>query len=209
MNENDEMNSIYSWPVIIVAFIFFWPVGIFLLIKRLSFNKNINGIIGRIFNILGIAPYAIAGIGIIACLMEGFGKDDIILISMFALIGYCLRRVGKSYIKESEIIEQYKSIIYSGNVRTINEIANITGKSVETVEKELQKYISKGYIPGAYINMVTKEIVLSKDMNIINQNKENVKRIKAKVVICNCCGAKNIVEIEDAKCEYCKMPLEN
>ena len=44
MNENGTIKFIYTWPMIILAIFLFWPVGIFLMIKRISINKNARNI---------------------------------------------------------------------------------------------------------------------------------------------------------------------
>lgn len=40
MNEQGKISFIYSWPAIILALWLFWPVGIFLIIKRVSIDKK-------------------------------------------------------------------------------------------------------------------------------------------------------------------------
>ena len=40
MNEKGKISGLYSWPVIILALCIFWPVGIFLIIKRVSVDKK-------------------------------------------------------------------------------------------------------------------------------------------------------------------------
>ena len=42
MNENGTVKLIYSWPMIILVLFLFWPVGIFLLIKRISIDKSVK-----------------------------------------------------------------------------------------------------------------------------------------------------------------------
>ena len=40
MNENGKVGCLYSWPMIIIALCVFWPVGIFLIVKRVSVDKK-------------------------------------------------------------------------------------------------------------------------------------------------------------------------
>lgn len=39
-NNSDRINPIYTWPVIIIAIILFWPVGIYLIYKRTQINRK-------------------------------------------------------------------------------------------------------------------------------------------------------------------------
>lgn len=39
--DSDRINPIYTWPVIIIAIILFWPVGIYLIYKRTQTNKKV------------------------------------------------------------------------------------------------------------------------------------------------------------------------
>lgn len=38
--DSDRINSMYTWPVIIIAIILFWPIGIYLIYKRTQTNKK-------------------------------------------------------------------------------------------------------------------------------------------------------------------------
>ncbi len=40
MNENGKVGFWYSWPVIILVLCLFWPVGVFLIIKRVSKDRK-------------------------------------------------------------------------------------------------------------------------------------------------------------------------
>ena len=51
MKENGKIGGLYSWPVIILAFCIFWPVGLFLLIKRISLDKPYVSIIVPVYNV--------------------------------------------------------------------------------------------------------------------------------------------------------------
>ena len=40
MSENEKTGCLYSWPVIILVLCCCWPVGVFLIIKRVSRDKK-------------------------------------------------------------------------------------------------------------------------------------------------------------------------
>ena len=124
MNENQKIGCLYSWPTIIIALCVFWPVGVYLIIKRVSVDKKTAMGAGKLIGGIGIASYCIAGIGFIACLSDGFGSDDIGLILFFGIAGFVLQKVSNKIKKDAEDVKKYLSVIINGNERQIDVIAS-------------------------------------------------------------------------------------
>lgn len=210
MNEKGKISGLYSWPVIILALCIFWPVGIFLIIKRVSVDKKTAMGAGKLIGSIGIASYCIAGIGFIACLSDGFGSDDIGMILFFGIAGFALQKVSQKIKREAEDVKKYLSVIVNGNERQIDVIASSMGKSYDVAKNDIQKLINKGYLKNAYINEGTREIVLP---NIIQEpsgdmtNTSSVN-VETKIIACPCCGANNTVVGDMGECEYCGSPLK-
>lgn len=210
MNEKGKISGLYSWPVIILALCIFWPVGIFLIIKRVSVDKKTAMGAGKLIGGIGIASYCIAGIGFIACLSDGFGSDDIGMILFFGIAGFALQKVSQKIKREAEDVKKYLSVIVNGNERQIDVIASSMGKSYDVAKNDIQKLINKGYLKNAYINEGTREIVLP---NIIQEpsgdmtNTSSVN-VETKIIACPCCGANNTVVGDMGECEYCGSPLK-
>ena len=210
MNEKCKISGLYSWPVIILALCIFWPVGIFLIIKRVSVDKKTAMGAGKLIGGIGIASYCIAGIGFIACLSDGFGSDDIGMILFFGIAGFALQKVSQKIKSEAEDVKKYLSVIVNGNERQIDVIASSMGKSYDVAKNDIQKLINKGYLKNAYINEGTREIVLP---NIIQEpsgdmtNTSSVN-VETKIIACPCCGANNTVVGDMGECEYCGSPLK-
>lgn len=210
MNENGKISGLYSWPVIILALCFFWPVGIFLIIKRVSVDKKTAMDAGRLIGGIGIASYCIAGIGFIACLSDGFGSDDIGIILFFGIAGFALQKLSKKIKREAEDVRKYLSVIVNGNARQIDAIAFSMGKSYDVAKNDIQKLISKGYLKNAYINEGTREVILQgtaceESGNMMNTTSVNVE---TKIIACPCCGANNTIVGNIGECEYCGSPLK-
>lgn len=224
MKTNGKISAWYSWPVIIIMLCIFWPVGLFLLIKRLSLDKKASLTAGKVVGILGGCCYAFAILGIIACSSSGFDSDDVGFILFFAIAGFALRRVSKKTKKEAESVKQYLAIIVNGHVRQLDSIAATTGKSYDVVRADIQKMINKGYLKNAYINEGTRELVLPDlapatptavpaannsdyipvQVPAVNAPAQPVGRM----VSCPCCGANNTIYGASGECEYCGSPLE-
>lgn len=210
MNEKGKISGLYSWPVIILALCIFWPVGIFLIIKRVSVDKKTAMGAGKLIGGIGIASYCIAGIGFIACLSDGFGSDDIGMILFFGIAGFALQKVSQKIKREAEDVKKYLSVIVNGNERQIDVIASSMGKSYDVAKNDIQKLINKGYLKNAYINEGTREIVLP---NIIQEQSGEMTNassvnVETKIVACPCCGANNTVVGDMGECEYCGSPLK-
>lgn len=218
MKENGKISGLYSWPVIILALCIFWPVGLFLLIKRVSVDKKTAMSVGKLIGIFGGVSYGIAVIGIIACISDGFTSDDVTMILFFGIAGFALRRAAKKIKAEAESVKQYLAIIINGNVRQLDNIAATTGKSYDAVKADIQKMIKKGYLKNAYINENTREVVLpvaiptSPVANPVFANPLQPvaapAQPQAKIVACPCCGANNTIYGASGECEYCGSPIK-
>lgn len=210
MNEKGKISGLYSWPVIILALCIFWPVGIFLIIKRVSVDKKTAMGAGKLIGGIGIASYCIAGIGLIACISDGFGSDDIMMILFFGIAGFVLQKVSKKIKRDAEDVKKYLSVIVNGNERQIDVIASSMSKSYDVAKNDIQKLINKGYLKNAYINEGTREIVLP---NIIQEQSGDMTNtssanVETKIIACPCCGANNTIVGDMGECEYCGSPLK-
>lgn len=217
MNENGKNSILYSWPVIILALCIFWPVGLFLLIKRVSIDKKVALTVGKLLGGLGIASYAIAALGLVVSIGEGFDSTDITMILFFGIAGFVFQRVAKKIKTDEENVKQYLTIIVNGNVRQLDSIAATTGRSYAVVKADIQKMIKKGYLKNAYINENTREVVLptgapssseNSDFTNANQSASAPTQPQVKVVVCPCCGANNTIYGTTGECEYCGSPIE-
>ena len=212
MNNNGKVSFWYSWPVIILALCFFWPVGVFLIIKRVSTDRKTAMGAGKLIGGLGIASYCIAALGLLVCISDGFAGEDVVMILFFGAAGFALRKVAKKIKTEAENVKQYLSIIINGNVCQLDTIASTTGKSYDVVHKDVKKMIEKGYLKNAYIDEGSREVVLPNSapapQNTVNATAVNATPVQSKIVACPCCGANNTIYGDMGECEYCGSPLK-
>ncbi len=211
MNEKGKISGLYSWPVIILALCFFWPIGILLLMKRVSVDKKAAMSVGRLISGIGIASYFIAAVMFIACLSDGFGSDDIGIILFFGIAGFALRKVSRKVKKDAENVKKYLSVIINGNERQIDAIASSMGKTYDTAKNDIQKMIDKGYLKNAYINEGTREVVLPNNniqAYVGMAANTTANNITPRIVSCPCCGANNTIIGDMGECEYCGSPLK-
>ena len=210
---NNKISGIYSWPVIILALIFFWPLGLFLIIKRTSVDKKAAMASGKLIKGLGIASCCMAALGFLVCLSDGFDGTDVGMIIFFAAAGAALLYLANKIKKEADSVKQYLNIIVNGGERQLDSVAAATGKQYDVVKKDVQKMIDKGFLKNAYINENTREVVLPSvapaNTNVGQPtNTGTPTAVQTRVVACPCCGANNTVSGTLGECEYCGTPLK-
>lgn len=212
-NKNNNLGCLYSSPVIIIALICFWPVGLFLIIKRASVDKKTAMASGKLIKALGIASCCMAALGFLVCLSDGFDGTDVGMIIFFAAAGAALLYLANKIKKEADSVKLYLNIIVNGGERQLDSVAAATGKQYDVVKKDVQKMIDKGFLKNAYINENTREVVLpSAAPTNANAgqpiNNAAPAAVQTRVIACPCCGANNTVSGDIGECEYCGTPLK-
>ena len=212
-NKNNNLGCLYSWPVIIIALICFWPVGLFLIIKRASVDKKTAMASGKLIKGLGIASCCMAALGFLVCLSDGFDGTDVGMIIFFAAAGAALLYLANKIKKDADSVKLYLNIIVNGGERQLDSVAAATGKQYDVVKKDVQKMIDKGFLKNAYINENTREVVLPSaapaNVNVAQPTGGAAPAtVQTRVIACPCCGANNTISGDIGECEYCGTPLE-
>ena len=211
MNDN-KLSFLYSWPAIIIAFFVFWPVGLFLLFKRVANDKKTAMGAAKLIRGIGIASCVFAAIGFLASFSDDFGSA-LIVVLIFGGAGVALISLAKKMKTEAENVKKYLAIIVNGNERMLDNIASAIGKDYATVRSDVQKLIDKGYLKNAYINENAREVVLpvkAAPAPVYTAATPNAPAapVQVRVVTCPCCGANNTIAGAVGECEYCGAPLK-
>lgn len=201
-----------SWPVIIIAFILFFPVGILLAWTRHTLNKKAYLYSGNsIIIILGCISLFGALVGFISSIFKGFKDGTASAIIFYLLIGaifFAVDRKLKTYTANSR---KYISIVIRDRVMDIDNIAATLPTSYENAKRDLQRMLNKGFFPGAYINEEERQIILPQRHTESSKNKSNntTESVKMQLVKCNGCGAQNSIPVGTiGECEFCGSKLE-
>lgn len=209
-----------SWAAVILLLILFWPVGLFLLIKKLSADKTAamsSG--GKGLKVTGIVLIVFASLGFLGFLGSvsdyGVSSGDVgglIVLLFFAAGGLALLRKAKKIKNEAKSIKEYLAIIVNGSVRQLDTIATTTGKPYDVVHKDIKNMIEKGYLKNAYIDEGLREVVLPSSaptyQNTTTAPVANATPVRSRIVACSCCGANNTITGDTGECEYCGSPLK-
>ena len=161
---------------------------------------TICGFVCLVFSLLGLA----------VSFSEGFGRDDVSMITFFIIAGISLILLGNSMTKNAGKYKKYLSIIVNQNITSIDNIAAANTVSYDVAKKDIQKMIDNGYFSGAYINDGTRELVLPQNRHAENTLQNDYEQnVQTKVVTCKSCGARNTVVVgKTGECEFCGSPID-
>lgn len=192
-----ENQNSYSWPLIILLLILFWPLGVYLMYKKVQLDKKAALTASKLMNLLGTIFIII---GIITLFF---------VVGIFYLaLGIVLKKLAKKTLASAERVKKYLTIVVNANMHQLDAIAATVGRSYDVVKKDLQKMIDDGYFKNAYINESTREIVLAQPAaQTYGESMMGGVTAQIRVVACPCCGANNTVSGSVAECEYCGSPL--
>lgn len=222
MNKNEVSNllknekmPLYSWTVIILAFCVFWPVGLFLLFKRVSTDKKTAMIANISIKTIGVILYVFAGFFAFFSIILLTDKSDpanaegfitlFVIALIFGIGGFFVCKYSKKISKNAQEIKKYMSVVVNGNTRQLDAVASAMDKSYDVVKKDIQDMINKGFLKNAYINEGTREVVFAENNSFENVNINNAPK---KIIACPCCGANNTLIGDMGECEYCGSPLK-
>lgn len=197
-----------SWIAIIIMMMIFWPIGVYLLYKRLKVDRKAAMGSGKVLNVFGIFLILFGVMGILVSLDEA---DSMGVALFFLILGIVLKRMATKNKKQAVRIRQYIALIINQHITSLDELARATGCTYNVVCDDLNKMIEKGYLPDAYLNLSLRRIMLPGQQAPVYRQTNSQQRgqVKTKVVTCKGCGAEMIVaEGTIRKCEYCGTPLQ-
>ena len=197
-----------SWVWIVLAFIFFWPVGIALLIVRLNSDRAVAMRCGKT---LTVVSYILIVLGVFIL----FG-DGIFVGIVFLSAGIGLNILSRRTKKRAALNRQYISLIANHRMTSLDEIANAVGLPFETVTSDINNMIRDGFFSGLYLDIAGRKVVLPQAAATQYAPPEaghghapaaqNVPQ--PRVVECRGCGANATLIGAVGTCEYCGCPLQ-
>lgn len=197
-----------SWPAIIILFIVFWPVGVFLLCRKIASDKKLQMLSGRVVEIIGWLLVAFAALGIAVSVSEGITGEDVSMIIFFLAAGAVMIFIGRVMRANAAKYKKYINIIGNEHMYLIDNIAGAAGLPADKVKVDLQKMIDKGYFTRAYIDEANRELIMPVQNVAAKQENNTVNNAGMIVVTCKSCGANNtIVKGTSGECEYCGAPI--
>lgn len=187
-------------PAIVIAWILFWPVGIFLTYKRASIDKKAAMTISIFLIIIGV----IFLFGGLRFLSGGLIGDDLANMNALIIMGLILIFIGIYTVKSAKRFLKYIELIVDQEYTSINDIADSMLTTYDIAMKHIKRLIKDGYFNGCFINEATGEIVFP-----MNSSKANdIETNNFLEVECKSCGAHNkVIAGTVGLCEYCRSSI--
>lgn len=206
-----ENKKSMSWAIVILVLIFFWPVGVYLLYRKVTGDRASALKNSKILRNVG---FVFLGFAIIYIFMVISGQmdDAWTAAAFFGIGGGVLVYAAKRLKMTGEKFKKYINIVINNNQTSIDNIAAAIPISYDKAAKDLQEMINKGYFSNAYIDVSNREIILPSHMKQQSERngslKNNNEQAKVKSVICKNCGGNNeVIEGQVCECEYCGSPI--
>ena len=209
----------FSWGIIALMFFLFFPIGIWMLVKKMTdekFNYIKNG------KSLKILAWILIGFAVMYLIMGITGELEtedgssvvggvIVMLMIFGGGGAFALYKAYSYIKKGTKYNRYVSIINSSNDTLIDNIAAAYPTSFEQAAKDLQSMLDDGYFMNAYVDLNRRELIMppkATTVNVaVNQNTSPSYGQPTNVKCKNCGATNTVVPGTVNECEYCGSPL--
>lgn len=194
-----------SWIVIVVMFIVFWPIGLFLLIRKMTADRA-----ARLND--GKSMFIVGGILVVVGLYQMFNYRYSFFMSLFYIGGgVVLILMGMRNKQRSQRYRGYIDLVANRGITNLDTISGMMSVPYDMCQNDLQKMIDGGFFHDTYIDLGRKELVMRPRVPIMAQvpmaAQPVMQQAAPRVVQCKGCGANSTVHGNVAECEYCGSPL--
>lgn len=204
-----------TWGLVVMMFIIFWPLGLFLLIKKLKEEKaalfsNVVAlrivaalemfifVSGFMTSLRGNVTHVVNGKKVSYSFVQMLPSLGLMFI-IFALGGIILWIYAGIIEKKAKKFRKYIELIVNESVTDIDVIAKSMNKNVEITLKEITEMIDKKLLNGIVLNEDHTELVL----------KDDDRGADFKIIQCQNCDANNkVYSGDDHVCAYCGASLD-
>ena len=192
-----------SWLIVCLLLYLFFPVGIWLLVRKVNGEKHRYRENGKALKILAVVLFVIAGFGILTSVSEftaaenNSGAVSLLIPTLLLVGGGVLSLVkGRKLMKMGERFEFYKFRFEQSGVLELDPVAAELNITYEQLVSDLKEMIAVGYIDNAFIDFSARCLA------------QKVRRNRTYVVNCpHCGGISEISNGENAVCSYCGSAL--
>lgn len=208
----------FSWGIIILMLFLFFPVAIFMIVKKMSdekFNYIKNG---KSLRCLGIVLISFAVIYMVMGLNGDVMSNDrgtiIVIIIAFVVGGALSLFKGTEFINRGKKFNRYVSIINASSDLKIDSIARAVPTTYDNAIADIQVMLGAGYFKNAFIDTSRRELLMGrtqKNQGVVINNISNPSEVSTICQNhsgkCSNCGATNSNNEKSMECEYCGSPL--
>ena len=217
----DTLGSRIPWPVILLALVFFFPLGLVLLVLRIRSDRGAALVIGSILAFIGWGGVAFFGLfGCIGFSMAGHEERGPIVAGLgVILFGFsALGFIGSRLKARGNRVRRFVQLIINQGQTSIAAMAQILGRrDVDGVTRELQAVIDGGYLPGVGIDYQSYTVQRTAPRPAVvfqppplPGSPQRPMPAGQVTFTCRACGANNAVSVVPGmapRCEYCDTPV--
>ena len=209
----------FSWGIIALMFIVFFPIGIWMLVKKMTSEKFNYIKNGKSLKVLAWILIIFAAIYLMMLITGDLETEDgssvvgslIMMIMLFGGGGAFALFKAHSYIKKGTKYNRYVSIINNSNNTLIDTIATAYPTTYEKAAEDIQSMIDDGYFMNAYVDLNRRELIMPQksvsDNITVNQNSTHIDAQPMSIECKNCGATNTVVPGAVNECEYCGSPL--
>ncbi|MCL2250278.1 MAG: hypothetical protein FWC13_13560 [Oscillospiraceae bacterium] len=201
-----------SWGWVILWLFLFWPIGLFMLIKRFSNRQVLMNSKTRAPAVAAWILIALGGLMLFTMITQGSFEFFMFLWFAAYLVGGIMILVKlKQTEKLAAQFRRYLNIIVNTGERNLTDIASSTAVPYETARKDIQSMIDYGFLKNAHIDERNHTIVLaqySQVQTVAPEQMASQSTVQSGTVRCSGCGANNVVTSgRITECEFCATAL--
>ena len=216
--QKNKKEVFYSWPIILIALYVFFPLGIYLIIKKQQLHrKNTFTTHKKTFK-AAIGLFIVAGIFYLPMIFSIFDNDKELKETansglgfgfFFTILGTVILLISFYQKNKAEKYRQYLSLIVNRDTENLDEIATKMNLDKSKVIKDIRILLDKKFLPCEYDLDIEDNRIY--DVHKAKRKKEEREREiekNTRVVKCPNCYANNKLTEKIGRCEYCNSYIE-
>lgn len=237
-NYNNDKNEVWcSWPIILLALYFFFPVGIYLIIKKSKLHRRNIFTIGKktfstaislfIFGVLLYLPKIILGflefsknneeslVDLKEVVNSDFYSKVINFGNWFFILGIVILLISFYQKYKAKQYQKYISLVVNKDIENLDEIATKIQFNKAKVINDLRSMINKRFLENYELDIeenriydIAKEKRIREEKRVSAIDKEKRKELNTRTVKCPNCKADNMLVEKIGKCAYCRSYIE-
>lgn len=221
-----NQETVYSWPIIILALYFFFPLGIYLIIKKSALHRRNIFTVGQKTFASAVSLFIIGGLLYLPQMVLKIAEftdnkndftdlDKVISSDFYAkmlsignwffILGFIVLLIAFYQKYQAEKYRNYLSLIVNKELENLDDIAQKMNLKKSTIIKDIKTLINRRYLPEIYdLDLEENRVYdVPKDKRKKEERAKNTRLVK-----CPNCHANNILVERIGKCEYCNSYIE-
>lgn len=216
-----EKNNTPAWGVVILLLIVFWPVGIYLLYRKLSGNRADNSeggkglkVFGIVLLVIGVIYFIMAGSSLAELESEESSQNAVEVLSAVGTVfsvggGIMLIMAKRKKRKANNITRQAQEnhTQYAQMQFNQESLSERLFREQQLMQQQIRGLQFEEQPSQQFSQIHVNQTIITNQQPFAKQEKPPEKK-GPRVVICKNCGGNNtIIDGEIGECEYCGSPI--